>query len=188
MVLIFQGSDPWFKLFVFLGLVSHAFSLLELLAAKGTVRMWWNETRMWMMEGSSSCLFSVMVIVMKSLGIAEVGFEITSKVVDEEAMKRYKQEMMEFAVPSPMFIPPSTLSLLNLYCLLEAMVRVMRIGWGAFDEMAMQILISGYIVLISLPLYEAMLLRKDKGRMPTSVTTKSLLLAAIMFYLISSLM
>ncbi|XP_068655962.1 cellulose synthase-like protein E6 [Aristolochia californica] len=180
-----KTSDPWFKVFAFLGIASHAFSLIELLAAKGTVKMWWNETRMWMMKGSSSYLFSVMVIIMKSLGISEAGFEITSKVIDEEALKRYKQEVMEFAVPSPMFIPPTALSLLNLYCFCKAMTGVAKEGWGAAEDMALQIIISGYITLISLPLYEALFFRKDKGRMPTSVRLYSTAVAVGLLYILS---
>eukprot|EP00268_Persea_americana_P059101 TRINITY_DN7218_c0_g1_i2.p1 TRINITY_DN7218_c0_g1~~TRINITY_DN7218_c0_g1_i2.p1 ORF type:complete len:150 (+),score=19.00 TRINITY_DN7218_c0_g1_i2:481-930(+) len=99
--------------------------------------MWWNETRMWMMKGSSSYLVSVIVIILKSLGISEAGFEITSKVIDDEALKRYRQEVMEFAVPSPMFIPPTTLALLNLYCFIKAATMVMIKGWAAFDQMAL---------------------------------------------------
>ncbi|XXG68774.1 hypothetical protein AAC387_Pa06g1783 [Persea americana] len=180
-----KASDPWFKLFAFLGLASHAFSLLELLVAQGTVKMWWNETRMWMMKGSSSYLVSVIVIILKSLGISEAGFEITSKVIDDEALKRYRQEVMEFAVPSPMFIPPTTLALLNLYCFIKAATMVMIKGWAAFDQMALQIIISGYISLISMPLYEAMFLRKDKGRMPTCITVYSSLLALALLYVLS---
>eukprot|EP00268_Persea_americana_P059100 TRINITY_DN7218_c0_g1_i1.p1 TRINITY_DN7218_c0_g1~~TRINITY_DN7218_c0_g1_i1.p1 ORF type:complete len:151 (+),score=24.07 TRINITY_DN7218_c0_g1_i1:481-933(+) len=147
--------------------------------------MWWNETRMWMMKGSSSYLVSVIVIILKSLGISEAGFEITSKVIDDEALKRYRQEVMEFAVPSPMFIPPTTLALLNLYCFIKAATMVMIKGWAAFDQMALQIIISGYISLISMPLYEAMFLRKDKGRMPTCITVYSSLLALALLYVLS---
>ncbi|KAI3949451.1 hypothetical protein MKX01_000099 [Papaver californicum] len=69
-------------------------SLGELMLAKGAFKMWWNETRMWMLKGTSSYLFSVMVTILKALGISESGFEITSKVIDEEALKRYNKEMM----------------------------------------------------------------------------------------------
>ncbi|XP_058070313.1 cellulose synthase-like protein E6 [Magnolia sinica] len=181
-----KASDPWFKVFAFLGIASHIFSLGELILAKGTMKMWWNETRMWMMKGSSSYLFSVMVIILKYLGISEAGFEITSKVIDEEALKRYKKELMEFAVASPMFIPPTTLSLLNLFYFLKAMmIMVTTGGWAIFDHMALQIIISGYISLISVPLYEAMFFRKDKGRMPTSITIYSMGLALALLSLFS---
>lgn len=137
------------------------------------------------MKGSSSYLVSVIVIILKSLGISEAGFEITSKVIDDEALKRYRQEVMEFAVPSPMFIPPTTLALLNLYCFIKAATMVMIKGWAAFDQMALQIIISGNICLISMPLYQALCLRKDRGRMPTCITVFSSLLALALLYVLS---
>ncbi|KAK1327115.1 Cellulose synthase-like protein E6 [Acorus calamus] len=151
--------------------------------AKGTIKMWWNETRMWMMKGTSSYLFSIIVVVLKSLGISEAGFEITSKVIDEEAMKRYQREVMEFGVASPMFVPLTTLSLLNLYCFLIAISKAVKEGLGVYDGLALQIMISGYITLVSMPLYEALFFRKDKGRMPTSVTVVSVGLAFSLLFL-----
>ncbi|XP_058106838.1 cellulose synthase-like protein E6 isoform X2 [Magnolia sinica] len=181
-----MASDPWFKLFVFLGIAPHAYSLLELMWVKGKVRMWWNETRMWMMRGSSSYFFSIISISLKLLGLSEPGFEVTSKVIDKEALKRYKEEVMEFAVASPMFIPPTTLSLLNLYCFLRAMMMtiIRKDRWVTFDHMALQIIICGCISLISMPLYEALFLRRDKGRMPTSITIYSIGLSLALLYLL----
>ncbi|PIA25318.1 hypothetical protein AQUCO_11800010v1 [Aquilegia coerulea] len=181
-------SDPWFKLFAFLGIASHAFSLGELMWAKGTIKMWWNETRMWMMKGTSSYLFAVTVIILKTLGISEPGFEITSKVIDEEALKRYKKEIMEFAVASPMFIPPTTLALLHLFGLLKTLTMAVKDGLEGLDHMFLQVIVSGYISLISLPLYEAMFLRKDKGRMPVYVTIYAIGILSVLLYLSPSLM
>lgn len=151
--------------------------------------MWWNETRMWMLKGSSSYLFSVMVTILKALGISESGFEITSKVIDEEALKRYKKEMMEFGVASPMFIPPTTLSLLNLYSIFKIIKTiVVNQELRGLDQLVIQIIISGYISIISIPLYKAMFLRKDKGRMPTSITVYSIVLCFTLLYLASIFM
>lgn len=179
-----KASDPWFKMFAFLGIASHAYSLAELIRAKGTFKMWWNETRMWLMKGVTSYFMGLIAVVLKQLGFSEPGFEITSKVSDEEVIKRYKQEVMEFGLASPMFVPPSTLSLLNLFCFLKSTTMIAKDGLSGFDGMALQIILSGYITIISLPLYEAMFLRRDKGRMPTSLTVYSTLLALALFYLL----
>lgn len=139
---------------------------------------------MWMIRGVSSFLMSVVVTILKSLGISESGFEITSKVRDDDALKRYKQEVMEFAVASPMFVPPTTLSLLNLYCFLRSTVlMIVKGGPSVLDHMALQLILSGFISLVSLPLYEALFFRRDKGRMPTSITVYSILLAFALLYL-----
>ncbi|KAF5179113.1 Cellulose synthase-like protein e1 [Thalictrum thalictroides] len=143
---------------------------------------------MWMMKGTSSYLFAVMVIIFKTLGISEPGFEITSKVIDEEALKRYKREIMEFAVASPMFIPPTTLALLHLFCLLKTLTMALKVGLEGLDHMVVQVIVSGYITAISLPLYEAMFLRKDKGRMPIYVTIYAIGILSVLLYLSPSLM
>lgn len=183
-----QVSDPWFRVFALLGISSHLFSLGELLWAKGTVKMWWNETRMWMMKGTSSYLFSVMVIILKTLGISEAGFEITSKVIDAEALQRYEQEKMEFAVASPMFIPPTTLALLHLFCLVKTVSTALKVGLEGLDDILLQVIISGYVSIISLPLYEAMFLRKDIGRLPVSITMYAVAIVCVLLYISSALL
>lgn len=133
---------------------------------------------MWLYRRTSSFLFGFIDTIMKQLGFSESAFVITAKVAEEEAAERYNEEVMEFGVDSPMFLLLGTLGMLNLFSFVAA---VMRLAFGDggvdFQTMGMQFVITGVLVVINWPLYKGMLLRKDKGKMPMSVTVKSVVLA-----------
>ncbi|CAN6967738.1 unnamed protein product, partial [Brassica rapa subsp. trilocularis] len=97
-------------------------------------------------------------------------FAITAKVAEEEAAERYEKEVMELGVESPMFLLLGTLGMLYLFCFAAAAIMVMTCRDGGD-------LVCRVLVVLNLPLYEGMLLRKDKGKMPLSVTVKSVVLA-----------
>ena len=78
-----------------------------------------------MMKGMSSYLFALIQVVCKTIGISEVGFEVTSKVADSEVAKRYEEEMLEFGVASNLFVPPATMAVLNLISLVCGLARIM---------------------------------------------------------------
>ncbi|XP_010501211.1 PREDICTED: cellulose synthase-like protein E1 isoform X2 [Camelina sativa] len=170
-------SSSWFIPFGYVTVVVNAYSLAEFLWCGGTFRGWWNEQRVWLYRRTSSFLFGFTDTIMKLLGVSESAFVITSKVADEEAAERYKDEVMEFGVESPMFLLLGTLGMLNLFCFAAAVMRLASGDGGDFKTMGFQFVITGILVVINWPLYEGMLLRKDKGKMPTSVTVKSVVIA-----------
>ncbi|OVA08226.1 hypothetical protein BVC80_1101g30 [Macleaya cordata] len=53
---------------------------------------------------------------------------------------------------------------------------------GKLEEMFIQLFISGFVMLNAWPIYEAMVLRKDGGRMPTRVTLVSIFLTWVLYY------
>lgn len=67
-----------------------------------------------MIRGLTGFSFGSVEYLLKSLGISPYGFNVTSKVVDEEQSKRYNQGEFEFGVPSPLFLPLATAAVLNL--------------------------------------------------------------------------
>eukprot|EP00253_Pinus_taeda_P034993 PITA_34993 len=172
-----KASNPWFILFVSLAASAYGYSLIEFLCIGGSFKSWWNEQRMWMIKGVSSYLFALIQVVCKMLGLSEVGFEVTSKVVDDKAAKRYEEEMLEFGVASAMFVPPATLAIINLISLGRGLARITREGYQAFECMILQLVLCSFIVIISYPIFEAMFMRNDKGRIPTSITVVSILVA-----------
>ena len=141
-----------------------------------------------MLKGVSSYLFAVIQVACKMLGLSEVGFEVTSKVVDSEATKRYEEEMLEFGVASAMFVPPATLAVINLISLVSGLARIMREGYEAFDSMILQIVLCSFIVINGYPVLEAMFMRKDKGRIPTSITLISIFVAVSVCSVASALL
>ncbi|KAJ4918013.1 Cellulose synthase-like protein E1 [Raphanus sativus] len=172
----------WFIPFGYVTVAANAYSLAEFLWCGGTLRGWWNEQRMWLYRRTSSFLFGFMDTIQKKLGVSESAFAITAKVAEEEAAERYEKEVMEFGVESPMFLLLGTLGMLNLLCFAAAIMRRVVIitckdSGGDFQTMGLQFVITGVLVALNLPLYQGMLLRNDKGKMPLSVTVKSVVLA-----------
>eukprot|EP00253_Pinus_taeda_P003863 PITA_03863 len=172
-----KASNPWFVLFAALPVFAYGYSLIEFLRIGGSFQSWWNEQRMWMIFGVSSCLFGLLQVACKIIGLSETGFEVTSKVVDRAAAKRYEAEIFEFGVASPLFIPPATLALINLISLVSGLERIMREGSSTFDSMILQLVLCSFIVIISFPILEAMFIRKDNGRIPTSLTVVCICIA-----------
>ncbi|KAL9316753.1 hypothetical protein ACSQ67_017754 [Phaseolus vulgaris] len=105
-------------------------------------------------------------------------YSLTSKVIDDDVAQRYKKEVMEFGTSSPYFTVLATLALLNLFCLLLTLKDlVLHKGTFVAEKMILQVILCGVLVLINIPLYQAIFVRKDNGRMPTSVSIKSIALA-----------
>lgn len=167
--------------FAYVITVKYAYSLVEFLWSGGTVLGWWNEQRMWLYKRTSSYLFALIDVAVKVLGFSQTAFTITAKVADEDVSKRYEAEVMEFGATSPMFTLISTLAMVNLICFLGSVIGLVTMGTGSVVEylgsMFLQVVLCGMLVLINLPLYQGMFVRKDGGRMPTSLTVKSIVLA-----------
>lgn len=138
---------------------------------------WWNMQRMRMMRRTSSYLFSFIDTVLQQLGFSDSGFVITAKVADGESMKRYDKGMMEFGSYSPLFVILAMLGMLNLYCFVGGVIRVLMPRNGDSD-LALQFLLCGLLVVGNMPIYQALFFRNDKGCLPTSVALQSALLAA----------
>jgi len=170
-------SSSCFFLFAWLAVSAYGYSLIEFIWNGGSFKSWWNDQRMWMIKGVSAYLFALIEVAGKMIGVSEVGFEVTNKVVDSEAAKRYDAEIFEFGVASALFIPPTTLAVINFLSLVGGLARILREGYSAFESMILQLLLCSFIVIISYPIFEAMFLRKDKGRIPTSITIFSILVA-----------
>ncbi|WVY90620.1 hypothetical protein V8G54_036134 [Vigna mungo] len=118
-------------------------------------------------------------------GHSNSSFLLTPKVTEDDLAKRYEKEIMEFGTSSPYFTVLATVALLNLFCLLSTL-KDLFLEKGAFvEKMALQVLLCGFLVFINFPLYEAILIRKDKGRMPTILSVKSTTLAFTAYHVIN---
>ena len=87
---------------------------------------------------------------------------------------------MEFGTSSPMFTLLATLALLNLFCVFGFLKEAVLSENGlvrVYENMMLQVVLCAFLVLINLPLYNGCFLRKDKGRLPSSLTIKSVGLA-----------
>ncbi|WRX17701.1 Cellulose synthase - like 10 [Theobroma cacao] len=169
-------SEPWCFLYVFLFLGAYGQDFLDFVLAGGTVRRWWNAQRMWMIRGLSCFLFSSIEYLLKSLGISTHGFSLTSKVLDDEQSKRYGQSIFEFGVPSPLFVPLTMTAIINLFSFAWGLTEFWDNGSNK-EGLALQMVLTGFIVLNCLPIYGAIALRSDKGKMPTQITIISTFLS-----------
>lgn len=86
---------------------------------------------------------------------------------------------MDFETPSPMITILVTVALLNLFCLVGLVKQLLVDFNRTLETMAVQIILCFFLVLINLPLLKALFLRKDKGRLPASVSVKSVFLALL---------
>ncbi|KAK4386894.1 Cellulose synthase-like protein E1 [Sesamum angolense] len=176
-----QVSSFWILPFVYVIIGEHAFSLAEYIWSGGTVLGWWNEQRIWLYKRTSSYLFAVVDTFLKLVGYSVSGLSSQPKCLTWTA-QRYEQEKMEFGAVSPMFTVLSSLAMLNLFCLALMVMKAIRAGRlkSVHETMALHILLCGVLVLINLPLYSAAFFRKDKGRLLSSVTLKSILVALLL--------
>ncbi|XP_062078897.1 cellulose synthase-like protein E1 [Humulus lupulus] len=174
-----EVSSPWIIPFVYVVLAKYTYSLAEFLWSGGTLLGWWNEQRIWLYKRTTSYLFAFIDTILNLLGITKSAFVITAKVTDEDVSERFEKEIMEFGTASPMFTILAVLAMLNLYCFI-GVVKEAVMGKGiarVLETMPMQILLCGVLILINLPLYQGLFLRKDKGKMPCSLTVKSVAFA-----------
>lgn len=178
--ILVQISDPRSLLYVFLFVGANGKDLLDFHLENGTFERWWNSQRMWMICGLSSFLFGCIDYTLSSLGISVRGFDLTSKVQDDELSKRYDQGTFEFGVASPMFVPMTMAAIINVVSFVVGSIGLFRSGIRNMEGLILQILLSGFVVINCWPVYEAMVFRSDNGRMSTKITLIAAFLTSIM--------
>ncbi|KAL8263896.1 hypothetical protein R6Q59_022026 [Mikania micrantha] len=166
-----EVTNMWFILYSFLFFGANVQDCLDFMLAQGTFQQWWNDQRIWFMRGLSSYLFGFIEFSIKHLGIASNGFHVTSKVVDNEQSKRYNNGVFEFGVPSPMFLPLVTVAIVNVVAFFFGIMQILK--GGNVNGLFGQMFLSGFGVVNSWPIYEAMLWRTDKGKMPRVISVIS---------------
>ncbi|CAM0951857.1 unnamed protein product [Alopecurus aequalis] len=164
-------TSPWITPFICVFSVKNMYSLYEALSCGETLKGWWNGQRMWLVKRITSYLYGVIDTLCKLLGLSQMTFAVSSKVSDEDVSKRYELEIMEFGSPTPEYVIIATISLLNLVCLVGGLHHIMKGGWNVLSP---QIILCSMLVIINIPFYEAIFLRKDKGRIPFLVTLASI--------------
>lgn len=179
-----QLSSLWILPYAYIVMSTCTFNAAELVCSGSTLKGWWNDQRIWLYKRLTSFLFAFAETILKLMGFSKSGFVITAKVAEEDVSYRYEQEIMEFGAPSIMFKVLATIALFCLFSLASIAERSIREpGRAIMDDLGLQTMLSGSVVIINLPLYQAMFSRKDTGRMPFSVTFQSLVLASLAYLL-----
>ncbi|KAF8694770.1 hypothetical protein HU200_037861 [Digitaria exilis] len=165
-------TSPWIVPFVYLPAATYVYSLYEALSCGVTLKGWWNGQRMWAIKRTTSYLFAMADTIFRLLGLSAMAFAITPKVSDEDQSKRYEQELMEFGPSSSLeFVIVAAIALLSLVCLAGGLSWIVASGCTASClKFFLQIVLCGALVAINVPVYEAMFIRNDRGRMAPGVT------------------
>ncbi|KAB1995901.1 hypothetical protein ES319_D13G192900v1 [Gossypium barbadense] len=155
-------SSPWVLPFAYVAIAHRAYSLGEFLWCGGT--------------------FQACDTILKLLGYSNPTFVITAKVADEDVLRRYEQELMEFGDSSPMFVVLASLAMLNLFSSFGAIKKLVFNADHSevWDRLGLQILLCFLLVALNWPVYNAVFFRKDNGGMPAPVTYKSITFALLM--------
>ncbi|KAL8469678.1 hypothetical protein ACS0TY_032505 [Phlomoides rotata] len=180
-----EVSSLWFVPFAYVFIAKTGYALVEELILRNSLRGWWNLQRMVLIRRSTAYLFTLIDTISKLLGLSETAFVLTAKAVDDEAQKRYMRGLIEFGSTSMVMFIIATLALLNLFSLGFGIKKVLFSTPEALHKLGPQLIICGAIVLLNLPVYDALFFRKDKGSMPFSVTFKSVGITSISLLLLA---
>lgn len=176
----FQVSSLWFLAFAYVFIAKNVYSIVEALRSGSTLKAWWYLQRMWLIRRITSYFFAFFDTIKRQLGLSETEFALTDKVITDDVSKRYEQEIMEFGSASIMYTVLATSALLNFLSLVWGTKRVVMDRHSkALDQLISQVILSGILVLINLPVYQALFIRSDKGHIPSSVMFKSFFLLAL---------
>ncbi|XP_042424849.1 cellulose synthase-like protein G3 [Zingiber officinale] len=172
-------SDPWFFVYAYLFLAAYLCDLLDFLVDGVPFRRWWNDQRIWLIRGPTSYLFGTLEFLLNSLSVSAPGFNLTSKVTEEEQAERYARGYFDFAARSPFFGALAAVAVVNLSAVAVGIKRVVT-GEVEIGEFSMQLALCGFVAVNCWPIYGAMFWRRDGGRMPVSVTAAATAVAGLL--------
>ncbi|KAF3456848.1 hypothetical protein FNV43_RR01502 [Rhamnella rubrinervis] len=175
-----EVSNSFFIIFPFIFMSSGGVVLYDVFVTGG-FRSWINEHRIWMIKSTTSHLYGCLDAFMKRIGMREASFLATNKVDDDEQAMLYKNGMFDFRTSAMFLAPMVALVILNMVSFVVGMARV--ILFGGLEKMILQVLMSFYVLVMSYPIIQGMLIRKDKGRIPLPITILSAALSLIFLLL-----
>ncbi|XP_038877189.1 cellulose synthase-like protein E6 [Benincasa hispida] len=174
-------SSPFFPVYCFIFISALSFHLHEVLISGGSVKNWLNEQRMWMIKGITACFYGSLDALMGKIGVRNASFVPTNKVIDDDQIKRYNMDMYDFQASSLFLSPMAGLVFLNLVVFSIGFGRIV-VSLEDWEETFGQLFLCFYILLMSFPIIEAMVMRNDKACFPFKHTLGSALVVLLLLY------
>ncbi|XP_078150226.1 cellulose synthase-like protein G2 isoform X3 [Carex rostrata] len=165
-----EPSNPWFYLYAYLFLAAYIQDMTDFVSYNGTFMCWWSDQRIWLIRGLTTFPFGMMEFVFKQFNITTQGFNVTSKVMDDDQSKRYDKGLFDFGVDSPFFVILGTAAILSLCAFTVGMIR---------NGMVLEMFLAGFGVVNCWPVYEALFLRSDSGRIPERVGARAFIMTGV---------
>ncbi|KAL6885827.1 hypothetical protein ACP4OV_010088 [Aristida adscensionis] len=177
-----KASEPAFSIPLALFLAFHMYYLLEYKECGQSARAWWNNHRMQRIASASSWILAFLTVVLKTLGLSETVFEVTRKeqgVTGSDASTDDADPGRFTFDSSPVFIPPTALTMLSIVALA---VGAWRMVSGAVEGVpggpgAGEFGCCVWLVLCFLPFVRGLVGKGSYG-IPWSVKLKAALLVA----------
>ncbi|CAO2820933.1 unnamed protein product [Amaranthus hypochondriacus] len=175
-------SDPFFIAYGFVFISSNVKRACEVVfLSGGSINAWLNERRFGLIKSVTCYIYGSFNCVMAKLGLGEAKFIPTNKARDDDATKWYQMGKYDFRASNMFLLPILTLFTLNLFSFLVGVARL--IITNTWDTFFAQLIFSFYIFIISLPIAQGILFRKDIASIPLSPTFLSFFLSILIYSL-----
>ncbi|PKI62218.1 hypothetical protein CRG98_017352 [Punica granatum] len=158
--------------------IYNIYTLLEHFRCGLSARAWWNYQQTARIKSACAWLFGVLSILLKVLGISDTVFEITKK-EQSTANGQPDADMGRFTFDeSPIFMPGTTVLLVQLAALAMLMLGIQPAAGGANGSGLAEVACSLLAVLYFWPFLRG-LLGKDKYGIPLKTIYKSAALSTV---------
>ncbi|KAE9457915.1 hypothetical protein C3L33_10206, partial [Rhododendron williamsianum] len=158
----------------------NLYTLSEYFRAGLSARAWWNNQRIWRIITMTAWLFGVFNIILKLLGLSETVFEVTQKEQSStNGSNDDNADVGRFTFDeSPIFIPATTVLLVNLTALVIAILGFQFAAHGGDGSGIGEVIFSSCVVLCLWAFLKG-LFGKGKYGIPLATVYKSGALALL---------
>lgn len=170
-------SEPAFAIAVALFVSVYGFTLFEFLRIGGSIREWWNNQSMWLIQYLSPFLLGTFDVLMKLLRVSETVFVVTPKGTGDEDDACESDFTFD---SSSLFIIPTTVLFINLAAIVSGSVIFVSGRYHIYRDKLFAEYFCSVWVVINLWSFVKGLVRKGKRGIPWSVVMKSGALALIL--------
>lgn len=178
-----QVQEPVICVPLLLFVILKLRGLLDYFETGQSVRAWWNNLRMEKIQTMSTSLLGMVAVILKTFGLSETVFEITKKESSSSSDDTESRDgdLGQFTFDeSPLFVPGTTILIIQLAALSVAFLRIRQpivVEFGVGEVMC-----SVWLILCFWSFLKGMF-AKGKYGLPWSTLSKSGALAFLFVYL-----